>query len=65
MDDLTPPVVSQEVYYIWELYLDIRKGSVAVGYLELVAFQQVTGYELTPFESGLLLEIDILRNSDD
>ena len=65
MDVLDQPPLSDEVEYLWNLYIEIRKGAALIGYVEIEAYQRVTGVRLTPFESNLMLEIDILRNQSD
>ena len=65
MDVLEQPPLSAEVEYLWNLYIEIRKGAALIGYMELDSYQRVTGVRLTPFESNLMLEIDILRNQSD
>ena len=61
MDDLIAPELPEELEYIWLQFLEIRKGAIAIGYAELDAYSRVTGYELTPWESELILKIDALR----
>lgn len=61
INDLIAPELPEEIEYLWLQYLEIRKGAVAVGYIELDAYSRVTGCNLTPFESELMLKIDIAR----
>lgn len=62
-DDLIPPELPEELHYLWMQFIEIRKGAVAIGYAELDAYQRVTGCTLSPFESEIMLKIDMLRRS--
>lgn len=49
--------------YLWPLYTKILKGCERVGYLELAAFNQLSGENLTPHEVDLIIEIDVIRRN--
>ena len=62
IDSLIPPDLPEAMEYLWLQYVEVRKGLVDVDYIGLDAYSRVTGYELTAWESELMLEIDLLRN---
>jgi len=53
-----------ELDYIWGIYIDLRKGCDNVGYVELDAYQRVTGLLLSLWEIELLLDVDLIRRSN-
>jgi len=55
------PTLPRALSYIWECYADISKGCERVTYQELKAYCDLTGEQLTPWESTLIVEIDELR----
>ena len=61
IDDLIPPELPVELEYLWLQYVEIRKGCVTVSYQDIDAYSRVSGYELTPWESDLMLKIDMKR----
>ena len=58
------PEYSDEVAIMWSRYLKINKGCESVGYAELVAYGAVTGEALEPWESDLMIDIDMMRRSN-
>ena len=59
-DDLIPPALGDS-RYIWNLYLEVKKGCDDVTYAALDHFQTVTGTILTPREAELMIEVDLMR----
>lgn len=55
------PELRADAQYLWNWYLEIKQGCEKVGYVELKAYQDVTGEELTPFDASTILRIDLLR----
>lgn len=47
--------------YLWHEYVDITNGCEKVGYLEIDAYQRVTGSKLTPWEISLMIKLDSIR----
>lgn len=58
------PVLDSNLVYIWDYYLDIKKGCDTVGYLEIDAFQRVAGVDFTPWEASMILELDKVRKAN-
>jgi len=59
------PVLDENLIYIWNLYNDIKKGCDGLNFIDLNAYQQVTGLTITPWEASVLLETENLRVSND
>ena len=64
IDDMNPPDFPDEVEYLWLQYVEIRKGAVQIGYAEIDHYGRVTGCELTPWESEIIMKIDKARLKD-
>lgn len=65
LDDLTgKPPLHDFLKYLWEIYLDILKGSDRVGYNEINNYREAVGVELTPWETSLIIDIDTERRSN-
>ncbi len=60
---LNAPQMPDNLEYLWQEYIDIRKGCDQLSYIVIDAYQDVMGYELSPFEIDLLLEVDLLRRT--
>lgn len=63
--ELQLPPLPEELAYLWEAYLRLRKrapagfaGPQPVGWLDLHAFTQLSGVRLTPWEIGVIEAID-------
>lgn len=65
IDDLIAPCLPEEIEYLWDIYLDIRKGCCTVGYNDINSYINVSGNKLNFWESKLMLDLDILRNQSD
>lgn len=52
------PEISVAGNVLWQLYLDIKKGCEAVGYMEIQAYKNVTSCTLSPWEASLMVSID-------
>jgi len=59
------PKCPYEMLYLWDLYNKVLKGCETVGYVELNAFNSVSGYKLNNQEIDILIEVDILRRRRD
>jgi len=59
------PVLDENLVYIWNLYTDIKKGCDGLSYVDLDAYQRITGITITPWEISVLLETENLRVSND
>jgi len=55
------PKCPYEFLYLWDIYNKALKGCERLGYIELQAFNQLSGFELTGQETDILIEVDILR----
>lgn len=49
---------------MWEKYLAIKKGCESIGYVEIDAYQRLTGAELEPWQVDLMLELDVVRRNN-
>lgn len=58
---LNKPILQDDLVYLWEIYLEINSGCDNIGYIELDAYQRVTGTLLDNWEAGLMLQIDFIR----
>jgi len=58
------PDLSDEGRVMWNKYLSINKGSTNIGYSEINAYCERMGEELTPWETELMIDLDIMRRSD-
>lgn len=58
------PELPAEASYVWQMYVDLRRGGEAVTYQALDAYQRVTGISLTPWEAETLIRIDTMRRSN-
>ena len=56
--------MAQEAY-LWELYVAIKAGCDTVGYVELDAWQRVTGNRLAEWEISAMIQIDQVRKQHD
>jgi len=61
IDDLTPPKVAKENMYLWEMYLDIYRGCDFMSWQVIDAYQNLSGFKLSPFEANLMIDIEKLR----
>jgi hypothetical protein len=50
-----------ELLYLWSMYNSILKGCDNIGYIELSAYERVTGEKLQKWESALMIDVDIIR----
>lgn len=60
---LEKPKLDENLTYMWNTYVEILGGSNHVGFMEIDCFQKVTGVELSPWQSSLMIQIDLLRRS--
>ena len=58
------PHLSENLVYLWSLYIEIKTYCEKISFVDLDAYQRVTQNELTPWESSMILELEKLRNSD-
>jgi len=58
------PDLDDNLTYLWNDYCDIRKGCENISYLELQAYQNVSGNNLTPWEVSMMLELDLIRRQN-
>lgn len=65
MDMLEPPPLPMELEYLWEVYIDIRKGCAQLTYIDIDAYMRVSSKDLSPWEADLMLEIDLIRCNED
>jgi len=56
------PIIDENLIYLWNLFMDIKTGCEGLSYLDLDAYQRVTGTTLTPWESSMMLDLENLRN---
>lgn len=59
------PNCPDELQYVWDLYLYIRRGCPLVDYQVINNYVNVTGDKLTHREVDLLIEIEYLRQHPD
>lgn len=64
MEGSVCPDLPEELFYIWSLYLDIKKGSESVGWKEIKGYEEVTLAKLTAWEASLMIDIDINRRKN-
>lgn len=55
---LNKPELSVELNYIWKMFLEVRNGCEKIGYQDLVAYEHITGADLSQWESITLIRID-------
>jgi len=55
------PPLPEELEYLWEKYIDVKKGCELVNYESLSAYINVTKIPIAPFESDCLIRIDKKR----
>ena len=58
------PTLQENLIYIWNLYTDIKKGCDGLSFVDLDAYQRITGVIITPWEASIMLEIENLRVSN-
>lgn len=58
------PDLSDAGAKLWKMYLAVNKGSGNIGYLEINAYCERMGEDLTPWETDLMIDLDIMRRSD-
>jgi len=58
------PELSDDLCYIWNEYIEIKKGCTDIGWNEIDTYQRVTGAGLTLWEISLILDLDIMRKSN-
>lgn len=49
---------------MWNKYIAVNKGSENIGYQEINAYCERMGENLTPWETELMIDLDIMRRSD-
>lgn len=59
------PQCPGELHYVWDIYLNIRKGAESVDYNALNNYVNLTGDRLNSNEINLLLDVEYIRRSDD
>ena len=52
------PQLNDKLYYLWDMFLEIRKGCEKIGYSEIDSYSRVTGIKLTPWECLTMIEVD-------
>jgi len=57
------PEIPQDLEYLWLEYIDIRNGCENIGYVEIDAYQRVTGSTLIPWEIDLMIKLDSIRRT--
>jgi len=55
------PELDSRLIYLWDLYIDIKKGCDKIGYAELDAYQRVKGVNVSSFEADLMIDLELLR----
>lgn len=60
----TKPILSGEADYLWEMYTEIKGGCDKIGYIELDAYQRVTGDALEQWEAKLMIQLDLERRTN-
>lgn len=58
------PDFSQDVAILWEKFIKLNKGCEQIGYVEIDAYQRITGNTLEHWEIDLVIEIDSMRRSN-
>jgi len=58
------PTLPDNLKHVWKEYGDVRKGCENIYYVDLVAYQQITGNKLSPFECSLMLDLEDLRKAN-
>lgn len=64
LEILEPPPLPDELDYLWLQYTAIRKGCKRLTWREIDAYCRVTGCVLTPWETTLMLDLDLIRCHD-
>jgi len=59
------PICPNELAYVWDIYLSIRKGAETVDYNALNSYVNLTGDRLNSNEINLLLDVEYIRRNDD
>lgn len=55
------PKCPVELEYLWDLYKEIKQGCENITYVDINAFDNLTGSGINYFESIALIEIDKIR----
>lgn len=55
------PVLDEELQYLWNEYCEIVKGCDRITWESLDSYQRLTGINLTPWESSIMIELDRMR----
>jgi len=52
------PELNPDLSYLWDMFIEMRRGCDKIGFLEIDAYSRATGIELTSWESSLMIEVD-------
>lgn len=63
MEGSEPPELPSEIAYIWNDYCQIIKGCERLTWSELRSYGKLTGINLTPWESSIMIELDMVRRT--
>lgn len=59
------PECPDELTYVWDIYLKVKKGCDVIDWQSIANYQSATGDKLSPSESELLIDTDYLRRTND
>lgn len=59
------PICPHQLQYVWEIYLEIKKGAKEIDYNTLNSYVNVTGVKLTQVEVKLLMDTEYIRRHPD
>lgn len=58
------PELDIDLVYLWNKYVEVKQGCERLTFSEIAAYGQLTGYEFSPWEVDILIQIDSLRREN-
>ena len=58
------PAIDENLIYLWNLFMDIKTGCDGLSYVDIDAFNRVTGINLNHWEASIMLDLENLRVSN-
>jgi hypothetical protein len=58
------PAIDENLIYLWNLFMDIKRGCESLTFNDLDAYQRVTGITLNYWEASIMLDLENLRISN-
>lgn len=55
---LDKPDLNNDLVYLWNMFVEIRRGCEKIGFIDIDAYSRVTGVEFSSWECSLMIEID-------